>query len=39
MSVIITEQGLVIQLGLTLLAQEACMYVCDPVMFIINKSK
>ena len=32
MSVVVTEQGLVILLGLTLLAQalEACMYVCDP---------
>ena len=28
MSVVVTEQGLVILLGLTLLAQEACMYVC-----------
>ena len=30
MSVVVTEQGLVILLGLTLLAQEACMYICDP---------
>ena len=28
MSVVVTEQGLVILLGLTLLAQEACMYIC-----------
>ena len=30
MSVVVTEQGLVILLGLTLLALEACMYVYDP---------